>query len=113
MEGHEIYEIDYLLGTAHYLKTVPLCHACHNFIHSGRMERLLEQGKLELNKYRQILSHGNHVLTEAGLIKPPQYTGPMADWKDWRLFIGKRKYKPKFKNETEYSKFHNSNDAEE
>ncbi len=33
LEGHELYEINYVEGTSTYIETVPLCHFCHNSIH--------------------------------------------------------------------------------
>jgi len=104
LEGHEVYDIDYLLGSAVYIKTVPLCHFCHNFIHDGRLRSLLEKGEIPPGKYIQIIQHGHRVLGEAGLIKPQPYTGPFADWKDWRLIIGDKRYPPKFKSLKEWKK---------
>ena len=96
LEGHEVYTIDYLLGRMAYLETVPLCHFCHNYIHGGRLQALLESGEIHQAKYVAIVQHGDRVLREAGLQRPPAYTGPTADWGDWRLVIGIREYPPKY-----------------
>lgn len=97
LEGHEIYDLDYLLGRAVYVETVPLCHACHNYIHAGRMLALLEKGEMRQEKYDCILAYGDRVLHEVGLVRPAPYEGPFADWGDWRMIIDGRKYPPKYK----------------
>lgn len=96
MEGHELYDIDYLLGRMTYLEAIPLCHACHNFIHDGRLQALLDKGEIHQAKYVQIIQHGNRVLRMAGLRKPEPYAGPCADWADWRLVLEGKEYPPKF-----------------
>jgi hypothetical protein len=67
MEGHELYRINYGAGRMTYLKTVPLCHYCHNFIHSGRLQALMEKGEIPVNQFHAIMGHGYGVLHEAGL----------------------------------------------
>ncbi len=69
LEGHELYQTDYRLGRLTYLETVPLCHFCHNYIHDGRLQMLLERGQIHHQKYAAIIQHGNRVLAEANLCK--------------------------------------------
>lgn len=95
--GHEVYSIDYLLGRMEYVETIPLCSRCHNFIHSGRLSALRDQGKITESEYMSVLGHGRTVLYEAGLHLSPPYSGPTADWEDWRLVIDGVEYPPKFK----------------
>jgi hypothetical protein len=99
LEAHEVYEIDYLEGTAEYLETVPLCHMCHNYIHDGRMQAMMETGKLAVAKFRDITLHGDKVLAEVGYIKPQDYDGPFAPWKSWRLIVDGKEYPTLFENE--------------
>jgi len=94
LEGHELYEVDYLLGTMTYLETVPLCHFCHNYIHSGRLAALLDEGKITHAKYTAIIQHGDAVLDAAGLRKPEivvECVCPKAA--DWRLVINGKEYR--------------------
>jgi hypothetical protein len=102
LEGHELYTVDYLIGRSYYLETVPLCHCCHNYIHSGRLQSLLEQNEISIKKYVAIQQHGDAVLEQAGLSKPPVYNGPFAPWEDWRLVLDGKEYGPKYKNEKEW-----------
>jgi hypothetical protein len=37
LEGHEYWNIDYKTGKCEVVSIEPLCHKCHNFIHSGRL----------------------------------------------------------------------------
>lgn len=85
-----------------YVETVPLCHLCHNYIHMGRLEALLEKGELTHKKFSDVVIHGQQVLAEAGLKPLTLYTGPIADWGDWSLIIGRKRYPPKFKSQEEW-----------
>ena len=42
LEAHECYSINYGLGRVEYVGTCALCHACHNYIHDGRMLMMVE-----------------------------------------------------------------------
>lgn len=97
LEGHELYEIDYLKGRMTYLETVSPCHLCHNYIHSGRLQALLDKGEINQAKYAAVIQHGDAVLAAAGLVKPPQYDGPIAGWSRWRLVLNGKLYPPKYK----------------
>lgn len=110
LEGHELYRIDYLSGTMVYTGTVPLCHFCHNYIHDGRLESLLRQGKIHHAKFVAIHQHGDRILEEHGLTVPPEYTGPFADWEDWRLILEGKQYPPKYKSIKEWATAYGFND---
>lgn len=97
LEGHEVYEIDFLLGRMEYLETVPLCHYCHNYIHIGRLTALLDKGQIVHSRYTAIIQHGDSVLMHVGLKRLPQHTGPTAEWEDWRLILFGKEYPPKYK----------------
>lgn len=58
LEAHEMYQYDYQKKTATMTEIVALCHACHNFIHSGRMYHELVAGKMPPEKFFAILKHG-------------------------------------------------------
>ena len=103
LEAHEVYEIDYLLGKMKYLEAVPLCHCCHNYIHSGRLAALLDEGKVSQAKYAAIIQHGDRVLQEAGLTKEVD-VGPTVDWADWRLVLNGREHPPKYKTLEQWNK---------
>lgn len=107
MEGHELYSIDYAKGRAVYLETVPLCHFCHNYIHDGRLQALLDKGQITHSKYASIIQHGDAVLLRAGLVKPRHseresrieleiQEGRVAPWGDWRMVINGVEYPPKY-----------------
>lgn len=66
LEAHEIYSIDYVAGEAQLTGVAALCHACHNFIHSGRMVMVV--GKLySETKVLEIINRGLHLLDTAKL----------------------------------------------
>lgn len=112
LEGHETYDINYEKGTARYLRAVPLCHYCHNYIHDGRLQAILDKGEIHHAKYAKIIQHGDRVLAEVGLKRPSleerardfakTVGAKIAKWEDWRLVIGRKTYRPKFKSYAEW-----------
>lgn len=105
LEGHETYDIDYTAGTAVYLRTVALCHYCHNYIHDGRLRWLLEGGQIHHYKFVAIIQHGDSVLTKHGLTRPHlsqresviiqlEREGRLAPFDQWRLVINETEYRP-------------------
>jgi hypothetical protein len=102
MECHETYDINYYLGRMVYQRTIPLCHYCHNFIHAGRMEMMVEQKLMTRLKYESIIRRGNRILREAGLKKQKPYNGLCAQWKNWRLWIFGVSYAPVIRSYEEW-----------
>jgi len=115
LEAHELYSVDYQKGRLVYLETVALCYACHNYIHDGRLQALLDTQEITHEKYVKIIQHGNRVLQQAGLSRPPRHVreadisdmllnGLVAPWKDWRLVFKGKLYPPRFKTEKQWQK---------
>lgn len=98
LEAHEVYQIDYLKGRMVYERACPLCHFCHSYIHSGRLQWLFETQRINHQKFAAIVQHGDKVLAKAGLKKPLPYGGPFAEWTRWRLVINGTEYAGKFKS---------------
>lgn len=107
LEGHELYEIDYRRGRMTYVETVPLCHACHAFIHCGRLKAMLDKGEVTKQKHDEIMAHGRRALREAGLRKR---TGEdevkLAAWHRWRLVLDGAEHPPKFKSLRDWMRGH-------
>ena len=104
VEGHETYRTDYVIGRMYYIEAVPLCHFCHNYIHQGRLQALLEKHQITQHKFTAIMLHGERILSEAGLVKPPPYDGPFAEWSVWRLVLNGKMYKPLHKSLADWEK---------
>lgn len=102
LEGHEVYQINYPLGRMVYVRTAPLCHYCHSYIHRGRLEWLLQTRMINYQKFAAIIQHGDRVLGASKLSPKIDYVGPIADWENWRLVVNGKEYLPKFKNEAEW-----------
>ena len=98
LEGHEVYRTDYVYGRMVYVEAVPLCNFCHNSIHTGRLQALLDRHKITQQRFVAIVQHGERVLSLAGLEKPKPYNGPVAEWSRWRLVLNRKMYKPRFKS---------------
>lgn len=107
LEAHELYEIDYARGRMVFKETVPLCHACHNFIHSGRMQALVDNGKMLPSKQKKILIHGNSILKPIEHLRPAT-PAECEEWGRWRLVFNGKEYKPKHKSLAAWMKFYAS-----
>lgn len=101
LEAHETYDYDFPNGRLTFTGLVALCHACHNFIHSGRLEVLKDNGKITIETYVAINNHGMKVLKDANLVnkwKKRHIASEMAPWRDFRMVIGGKKYGPSSKS---------------
>lgn len=121
LEAHEFYKMDYAGGRVEIEKIIPLCHYCHNFIHSGRLYMVMGKEKPE-EEVEAILDHGFKILAEHGLtafsftmhlaheldidtygvtqsLKPD---GETPEWEDWRLVWEGKEYPPKYKTFQEW-----------
>jgi len=124
LEAHEDYDIDYSAGTVAIKGIIPLCHSCHNFIHSGRMYILLQKGTFTMQKIVDILIHGFVILKENNLdcfagtkgianaidILPMVDALPipdkMAKWQDWKLILEGKEYYSKFESQEAWAEFY-------
>jgi hypothetical protein len=107
LEAHEMYKYDYKKGSAELVEIVALCHSCHNFIHDGRMEMMVQSGKLEKEKYEDIIEHGMLILVTNKISrKSPKTTEIQQDWKKWHLVIDGKKYYSKFASIEEWHDFY-------
>lgn len=126
LEAHEYYEYNYKLGIAKILSIEPLCHYCHNFIHSGRLSVIMDRkdGKSR-EEVEDILSHGIEVLAMNGLemfystyqfaallglnlmgvdcAKAPRSSVKFGDWK---LIFENITYPAKFKSLEEWKEYY-------
>lgn len=93
LEAHEVYEMDYPMGRMIFQEIVPLCHACHNYIHCGRMQAMVDQGKMFEGKMKAIKERGDRLLEMAGLEHPPP-PARIAKWSRWRLEFNGKTYPP-------------------
>lgn len=97
LEAHEFYLFDYPLGRVTFDHLVPLCHACHNYIHDGRMEMLLDAGEMTEDKYERIMRHGNRVIKKYNLVNERENRHNhqiSASWADWRMIVDGIEYGP-------------------
>ena len=128
LEAHENYSINYETGQVNIISIEPLCHYCHNFIHSGRLQMIEGKEKTRIEVI-EILNHGLDILrknTLNGFYLTIDYaeslglnvrdvgrcnTGTlnikMADWDKWHLLLEGEKYFSKFKNYEEWKKYYN------
>jgi len=114
LEAHESYDIDYAKGRMVYVESVALCHFCHNYIHSGRLAMLIDQGEITEKLGREIKKHGDSLLRESKLRRETPDIQSIAEWKDWRLVVNGVEYKPAIKSFLEWCRIYKvTHDVEE
>lgn len=106
LEAHESYDINYRLARMTLKEIVALCHSCHNFIHRGRLLRLLQANKISQQKYDDILHHGK-IITKN--LKTPEPQQSYSNWNAWHLMIDDIKFYSLFKNYLEWETYYGSN----
>lgn len=105
LHAHERYDIDWRAGRARYLGACALCVWCHDYIHDGRMQNMVDSGEMDLERAVAVLDRGEAVLKRAGFtVFKPSYPSPdeMAPWPTWRLVIGTKEYGPAFRSKSEW-----------
>ena len=124
LEAHEFWKIDYSTGTCTIESIEPLCHYCHNFIHSGRLSMIMGKEKSE-KEVKDILEHGFKILSKNKLkcfpftldlgisldcktYKVIPYSLPInhIEWGDWKLIWNGKEYRSKFKSEKHHKNFY-------
>ncbi len=125
LEAHEFFDIDYQTGRCEVISIEPLCHYCHNFIHSGRLKMIMGKDKTE-EEVIEILEHGFSILAKnklkafywtwvlarqlgAKTFKVKTYSSkinPLLRWDEYRLILDGKEYRPIHKNRTEWAKFY-------
>jgi hypothetical protein len=125
LEAHEFYNINYSTGVVQIMSIEPLCHYCHNFIHSGRLESLIDKGEITPDEGKEILAHGFAILKKHKLkcfpgtltlaekigaetfgVKAYREEPCGVSWKQWRLLWQNEFYHSKFKNYEEWEQFY-------
>jgi hypothetical protein len=125
LETHEVYNI-YSTGRVVFRTSIALCHSCHNFIHDGRMQVLVKNGKFPHEKYLDILNHGNRILSDwmgeditfkyefdgrvdsKYLENTPYLKWERSDceWGDYHLILYGQRYESKFKDREQWSEYY-------
>lgn len=122
LEAHEFWHVDYQTGTCTITSIEPLCHFCHNFIHTGRLSAILGTDK-PLEEVIAILEHGFAVLSKHNLQCFP-FTlefakslgartfgvtayevkeNPSIKWENWKLIWEGQEYFSNFKHQEDWS----------
>lgn len=136
LEAHEYYKFDYSRGIIEIQKIVPLCHACHNYIHNGKLLRDLAKMKISQEVFWIIVGHGTSILRKNKLPNNPfmlnvlhtvkrlgyyfpawanelltipvefPVGGEGIAWEDWRLSFNGKLYSPIHKSFQEWKDFY-------
>lgn len=123
LEAHEFFQMDYMTGRCEVVSIEPLCHFCHNFIHSGRLQMIAGIQKTE-DEVNEILEHGLMILSRHGLdcfaptldmaiargcktfgVRPSRQSfSPHLGWNDFFLVLNGREYRSKFRSIDDWKK---------
>jgi hypothetical protein len=120
LEAHESYSIDLEKKQYKLEELIALCHACHNYIHAGRLKAIFDKKEISEYKYRRILEHGDTLLfindmdkTRAWWTEPhihkqllPEIDGT---WDEWHLLLNDIKYYSRFKNYEAWAEYYGHN----
>lgn len=125
LEAHEWWDINTATGICTIKSIEPLCHYCHNFIHSGRLAELidkeipgwkvdaiLEHGFRILSENQLQCFHGTRILAEERFIDTLHvpwtelWVNPDLKWSDWCLQWNGKEYHSKFHNLREWAEFY-------
>lgn len=127
LEAHEFWNIDYNTGRCEVVSFEPLCHYCHNFIHSGRLSMIMGT-EVSMFETVNILEHGFKILSKNNLQAFPftiQFAKSIAaktfgvsgydidfnqnlKWSDFKLVFEGKEYKSKFNSQHEWAEFYNN-----
>ena len=125
LEAHEYWDFDYQKGICKIISIEPLCHYCHNFIHSGRLKMIMGNEKTQ-DEVVDILEHGLKILSDNKLkcfpftlkfaksLKANTFgvktyklkMNPRIKWNDWKLVFQGKEYRSKFKSQSEWINFY-------
>ena len=121
LEAHEFWHIDNRTGICTIESIEPLCHYCHQFIHSGRLSMECDKS-IPGWKVDAILEHGFEILSKNGLkcfygtLKLAEdrlantfgvtayehEVNPDIKWGDWKLVWNGLEYHSKFADAVEH-----------
>jgi len=112
LEAHEMYSIDYTTGQVEFIDVVALCHACHNFIHQGRMVMITGKGEMEPEKFAAIMEHGTRLLVRSGIVDDRtsklevlREQGKLCSWEDYHLVVNGVNHGQRFKSMEEWEEY--------
>ena len=114
LEAHEYWNIDYIDAICEVKSIEPLCHFCHNFIHSGRLSMIVG-GEKTVEEAVAILEHGFMILALNGLdcfpgtavlarelkantlgVKAYELPDHDPEWHEWKLLFNGLEYRSQF-----------------
>jgi hypothetical protein len=125
LEAHEFWEIDYSTWVCKISSIEPLCHYCHNFIHSWRLRHLmgkdksieevreiledwikiLRDNKLDIFFWTKILADSIGIDTSSLWVYTP-INNPSIGWNDFKLIFEWEEYRSKFSSYEEWKDYY-------
>ena len=125
LECHEFWDINYENGICKVKSIEPLCHYCHNFIHSGRLAMIINKEK-SAEEVISILEHGFLILSSNNLkVFPPTLKfansigvftwgvepynikiNKALKWSDYKMVLNGVEYSSKFNSVKEWLSYY-------
>ena len=126
LEAHESYFIDFEKKQYRLQEIVALCHACHNYIHAGRLLAMYNKREISEEKYKGVLEHGDTLLFLNDLdktkawwtdpkIRPHLFPELDGTWDKWHLLLEGKAYFSRFENYKSWAAYygHHVDDLED
>ena len=133
LHAHEFYDVDYAKCRMTYIRAIPVCLQCHDYIHSGRLYMMFTSGKYAKNYAMNVLERGfkllkdvdldplgvdklvysyikrgmQNVITNTDSIQRSDDNETVkCEWGDWRLVVDGIEYEPKFSTAEEWKDYY-------
>lgn len=94
LECHEIYDIDMDKREFRIRDLVCLCKKCHDYIHQGRLRKLLAKGEITKEYYIEVIRRGDKLLADNNLVKNDLSAKEIRN-PDWYLLYEGKRYSSK------------------
>lgn len=109
---HEVYRFNCRAGIARFVKFVVICKDCHDFIHDGRLQAIIDKmvkdretsykvWQSQVNRWR-IIDRGNKILEKHKLKRKNLCLVSNVGWSSWKLIYQGKEYKPIYKSMKEW-----------
>ena len=108
LHAHECYDINYEQCFMELKEIVALCPFCHDYIHSGRMNAMYDQGILDEEDCFLIRNRGDGVIEKIkrNTLELYDKRDYIKEWSKWYMVIDGKKYYSKFKDYEEWKQFY-------
>lgn len=122
LEAHELYDINWKKHRMTLREIVALCHACHSYVHIGRLRVMVDKRKEQRKKLDKVIAHADRIIQAENPRMWYNYddsvrgyvqfqNAPKKYWKKWHLLLEGKKYYSKFKGPRDWEEYYTRADS--